>query len=63
MEDFSSRKYKNLFLICTLNKSITFALKFRTKEIRLMNLFTYTYYSYYYFYFGKKVEWEFVCMK
>mgnify|MGYP007015023733 CR=1 FL=1 len=28
-----------------------------------MNLFTYTYYSYYYFYFGKKVEWEFVCMK
>ncbi|RHK75293.1 hypothetical protein DW048_05250 [Phocaeicola vulgatus] len=76
---------KNLFLICTLNKSITFALKFRTKrnqayefvylyilllpsnleqkEIRLMNLFTYTYYSYYYFYFGKKVEWEFVCMK
>lgn len=32
MEDFSSRKYKNLFLICTLNKSITFALKFRTKR-------------------------------
>lgn len=23
---------KNLFLICTLNKSITFALKFRTKR-------------------------------
>lgn len=33
MEDFSSRKYKKIFfLICTLNKSITFALKFRTKR-------------------------------
>ena len=37
---------KNLFLICTLNKSITFALKFRTKrKSGLLNLFTYTYYS------------------
>ena len=33
MEDFSSRKYKKIFfLICTLHKSITFALKFRTKR-------------------------------
>ena len=50
-------------MICTLNKVLLLPSNLEQKEIRLMNLFTYTYYSYYYFYFGKKVEWEFVCMK
>ena len=50
-------------MICTLNKSITFALKFRTKRNQAYEFVYLSYYSYYYFYFGKKVEWEFVCMK